>query len=232
MAPACIVFLHGLESGPGGSKHRWLQEHYGDHVACCDMQMSLLTPFKANGILRQVLANTLFTAPWNLLGRSLVASLDGCLAAQREALGAARQRGGLVVGSSFGGAVALLALARGEWQGPTLLLAPAYGLVGRRAGSYDPSYAAEAVYAAISARLAGEDEQAAGRRRQILIVHGTDDATVPMADSRALAAATGIELVEVQGGDHRLNGALLSGEEPLLRALISRVTDGMEPCGG
>ena len=38
----------------------------------------------------------------------------------------AREKPDVLVGSSFGGAVALALLERGMWRGPTLLLAPAH----------------------------------------------------------------------------------------------------------
>ena len=118
--------------------------------------------------------------------------------------------------SSWGGAVATLALARGEWQGPTVLIAPAYNAALSRSGVYDESYAPDRIYAAIAERLAS----LLGR---VLIVHGTEDKTVPIADSRAMAAATGIELVEIQGGDHGMR-VLLEGNPPSLQTLIARVS--------
>uniref|UniRef100_A0A7S0B6P0 AB hydrolase-1 domain-containing protein n=1 Tax=Pyrodinium bahamense TaxID=73915 RepID=A0A7S0B6P0_9DINO len=230
MGSPFVVFLHGLESGPGGSKHRWLMEHYGEDVVCSDMQISLLNTQKANGLLRQFLANAFCTLPWNLVSWSVQRSLDGCLETAMEDLEFAHQRGGsVVVASSWGGAVATLALARGVWEGPAVLLAPAYGRIGRyiRGGPNGIGLAPEEAYAAIASRLAeGGPEAAARRRRQLLIVHGSGDDTVPIADSRAMAVATGIELREIEGADHRLNAALLQDEEPLLKTLINQVING------
>ncbi len=53
------------------------------------------------------------------------------------------------------------------------------------------------------------------------------DDTVPIDDSRKLAEATGMELIEISGGDHRLNTVLearVDGQKPLIDELIARVT--------
>ena len=86
----------------------------------------------------------------------------------------------VLVGSSFGGAVAVALLDRGAWRGPTLLLAPAAGYFG--------------VTEALPPHV------------PILIVHGKDDNVVAIEGSRRLAK-TGtpalVQLVEVDDG-HRL----------------------------
>ena len=53
----------------------------------------------------------------------------GCVATQAEVIGSFRPD--VLVGSSFGGAVAVALLMRGDWRGPTLLLAQA-AFVGQR----------------------------------------------------------------------------------------------------
>ncbi|CAE8602135.1 unnamed protein product [Polarella glacialis] len=211
--PQRVLFIHGLESGVGGGKHRFLARHYPD-VECVDMSMSLLNLRKSNGILRNVLVHAASTAPWNLLKVAVQASLDGCLAAQREALRSTSSLQGVVVASSWGGAVALLALARGDWRGPTVLIAPAYAVATSRAGVYDASYEPHALYAAIAERL-GDDGL-----RQVVIVHGTADTVVDIAYSRELAVATGIALVEIEGGDHSMK-CLLQGDA--LKNLVAKV---------
>lgn len=140
-----IVFLHGFESGPGGTKARWLKERYG-----------AVTP-------------TLDTT-------SLAAAVEGARAAIEA------HRPALVVGSSFGGAVAIELLARGLWSGPAVLIAPAHTHFG------------------------GATTLPAGAR--VVVLHGTDDDVVPVEDSRALAGA---DLWEIPGGDHRLNRILEDG---------------------
>jgi predicted esterase len=87
----------------------------------------------------------------------------------------------VLVGSSFGGAVALAMLQRGDYLGATVLLCPAYRHFG------------------VEGRIPD------GTR--VIIVHGTRDEVVPVDDSRTLAA-TGtrgmVGLVEVDD-EHRLH---------------------------
>ncbi len=101
----------------------------------------------------------------------------------------------VLVGSSFGGAVALALLQRGLFRGPTALLAPAHGFYG------------------VPARI--PDEQ------RVLIVHGVRDDVVPIDGSRELSR-TGtpglVELVEVED-EHRLR-SLLEGDA--FAALVRR----------
>jgi hypothetical protein len=93
----------------------------------------------------------------------------------------------VVVGSSFGGAVAVALLQREAWSGPTLLLAQAAQRVGVRG------------------RLPG------GAR--VWMVHARGDDVVPIADSQRLAR-TGtpgyVKLVEVDD-DHALHDFVASG---------------------
>ncbi len=100
----------------------------------------------------------------------------------------------LVVGSSFGGAVALALLQRGDWQGRTLLLAPA--------GS---SQGLPCILPEIEA--------------MIEIVHARSDDLVPVQDSRALARSGSrgrVSLDEVED-DHALSNFVASG------AFVARV---------
>lgn len=93
----------------------------------------------------------------------------------------------LLVGSSFGGAVALELLHRGSWEGPTLLLAQAGLKLGRRT------------------------TLPAGAR--VWLVHGIHDEVVDVEDSRTLAA-TGtpgrVRLIEVED-DHGLSATVADG---------------------
>eukprot|EP00438_Fugacium_kawagutii_P020206 Skav207623 [mRNA] locus=scaffold1878:279206:279454:- [translate_table: standard] len=68
-------------------------------------------------------------------------------------------------------------------------------------------------------------ERLASSRQRVIIVHGSNDETVPIADSREMAHAIGAELIEVEGGDHRMR-CLLEGENPQLLSLIEKV----HPC--
>jgi hypothetical protein len=94
----------------------------------------------------------------------------------------------LLMGSSFGGALAVALLARGLWRGPTLLLAQA-------AAHYLPGV--------------GLPQDV-----DVTLVHGLRDDVVPIAHSRALAK-TGtpgrVHLIE-RDDDHRLTALIESGE--------------------
>lgn len=107
----------------------------------------------------------------------------------------------LLIGSSFGGAVAVALLARDLWRGPTLLLAPAALL-------YDPS-----------ARLPAS--------ARVTLVHARADAIVPFEHSRILAAMGDPRRVELIpcDDDHALSTMLAAGHLPglIARALVSQV---------
>lgn len=143
-----VLFLHGLESGPAGTKATWLRGRYG--AACPKLDTTTFPAAVASG---------------------------------RAALAEARPD--VIVGSSFGGAVAVALLQEGAWAGPTVLIAPAAGRVGL------------------------PDALPAGAR--VVILHGDADDVVPIADSRRLAANPGVDLREIAGGDHRLNRILDDG---------------------
>jgi len=123
--------------------------------------------------------------------------LAGAIEIQRASIAAWRPD--VVVGSSFGGAIAVALLGRGHWRGPTLLLAQA------------------------AAKLGVHDPLPPGV--PVTIVHGVQDAIVPLEDSRVLAK-TGtpglVELIEVDD-EHRLSTLVSSGRlAELVRALHAR----------
>ncbi len=108
-----------------------------------------------------------------------------CIKLQTAVIGTFRPD--VLVGSSFGGAVAVVLLQRGIWRGPTLLLAQA-------------------------ALRRGVPPQLPENVR-IWLVHGVHDDVVDIADSRTLAR-TGtpalVRLMEVDD-DHSLSGMVESG---------------------
>jgi len=97
----------------------------------------------------------------------------------------------VLVGSSYGGAVAVALLQRGIWHGPTLLLAQA----------------------ALRFGLSAELPQAPDIG-PIWLVHGTRDGVVDPEDSRRLARAghpERVRLIEVDD-DHPLGASVASGQ--------------------
>lgn len=111
---------------------------------------------------------------------------EACVACQAETL--ASFRPDVLVGSSFGAAVAVALLERGLWRGPTLLLAQA------------------ALRQRSDARLP-EDVT-------VWLVHGRQDEVIDPADSRKLAqtgAADRVRLIEIDD-DHPLHASVASGQ--------------------
>lgn len=104
-----IVYLHGLESGPGGTKARWLRERLGAFTPDLDTSVAIAAWRRAEAEGRSVRAE------------ELVAGFEVPLRRAREALPGAR----VVIGSSFGGAVLLRLAWAGAWRGPCVLLAGA-----------------------------------------------------------------------------------------------------------
>jgi fermentation-respiration switch protein FrsA (DUF1100 family) len=93
----------------------------------------------------------------------------------------------------------------GVWRGPTVLLCPAHQRVNERG------------WKTAHAGLAGvPDERAA----QVLVVHGTNDETVPLEHSRRLVTGARARLLTVTD-DHRLSASATSEN---LAAWIHMVT--------
>lgn len=117
-------------------------------------------------------------------GQALARSFEACVAVARAALKDAQPD--VVVGSSWGGAVA----TQLGWTGPLILLAPAVAKVSawsRRPVVVPPNLTA-------------------------VVFHDPTDATVPFADSEALARLhPNMELRKVDAGGHRLMGLLETG---------------------
>lgn len=127
---------------------------------------------------------------------------EGCIALHQARLEA--RQPDVLIGSSFGGAVALALLQRGAWRGPTLLLAQAglhYGLEPR-----------------IPDGIA------------VLLVHALGDDVVPVDDSRKIAELnTAARLLEIED-DHALSGAVAAGKlVEWVRMAAGAITGGTGP---
>lgn len=199
-----VLFIHGLESGPHGKKAAALAQAGFTVVAeqmPCGRRGALRDPvvIGAFGVMllgvlaavaRQGVMGLLFAGMFVAVTQGFVRSrlvrrmVRRSLAVQVRLLEA--RKIDVVVGSSFGGAIALELLARGLWTGPAVLLCPAQRLVAERtwlAPRALPPHAA-----------------------RVLVVHGRQDETVPVEHSRSLVRNTAARLVEVDD-DHRLSAS-------------------------
>lgn len=177
---ARIVFLHGLEGTAQGQKPLWL---------------------KSNG--HTVVAPTLDTKPliaWLGSQHAHVLNLPvSTIAAPRSsALEAVTQaRPDVVVGSSFGGGLAMLLQQEGLWRGPMVLLAPA------------------------GAKLFGL--KTLTTTAPVAILHGRHDDIVDVADSVELAHhARGDVTLRLVDDDHRLTASVTAGIMGELIELVLR----------
>lgn len=202
-----VLYVHGLESGPTGKKAQLLSEA-GFEVSAVQMPCGRRHTFRdpllalwAVASVALVAFSAWLAAPWLVLA-ALVAGATSfpvvrlfitrrvftrSLEVQRQHLAATPID--VVVGSSFGGAIAVELLRAGHWKGPTVLLCPAYALVSRRSGR------------PVHPGFGGLPPDATAH---VLVVHGTKDETVPLEDSRRLVARTSARLVTVDD-DHRLS---------------------------
>lgn len=218
-----ILFVHGLESRANGSKTILLRQQ-GFDVRAHDMDMGVMQISRKNSVVRMalrlpevqlVLGTSLATlgltrskkgamivstmlGSWAsvrkdiISGQALAQSFAACVEIQRNAL--LQEKPDIVVGSSWGGAVVVELMRRGEWAGPTVLLAPAVHRVCVRTGQGDSREIARQL-----------------RGKRIVIFHDPTDEVVPFADSELLAAEGQFELRSVDGGGHRLMGICHDG---------------------
>jgi esterase/lipase len=161
-----VLFLHGLESSPQGPKVLHLQQNPSFEVQAPALDTQPVMAFLKRG------------GP----EAELPPLLESSVRIASEAL--ARFAPHAVVGSSFGGAIALMLAHREVWAGPLVLLAPA-----SRAKVHLPA-----------------------RHGRVVIVHGRQDETVPVDDSVQLAARSPTEVVLwLVDDDHRLSKSLKRG---------------------
>ncbi len=214
-----VLFVHGLESGPRGSKTLNLEAAGFEVVAGqmpCGQKRALQDPVAiavlvaslaalVGGALNRgasgfVIAAVSLAVLQRFVRPALMRRMFHRSVAVQERLLKAH-RVDVVVGSSFGGAVALELLNRGAWKGPTVLLCPAHRLVAARGWSPSPT---------LPPALAAH----------VVVVHGQQDETVPPAHSRSLIKGTAAELIEVND-DHRLS---TTATPENLRAWIRKAT--------
>ncbi len=218
-----VLFIHGLEGHPQGTKVQLLRAQ-GFDVHAVDMYMSIRRLSRKNSVVRNLLrlpetqlagtgllgvmlaavrykgpllglAGLGLSAVWwsqrhqGLYREAISQSFERCVQIQAEAVQQVQPE--IVVGSSWGGAVAAELLIRGVWQGPSILLAPAVERVCQRMGDDD-----------VQSKLQNLKRCAA--QAPVLVFHDPADAVVPHADSLRLEREAGVELRSVDAGGHRL----------------------------
>lgn len=170
--PGEVVFLHGLEAEtdgrgvPTGRKATYLRDAFG-----------AATPALDTSVAQRVAAEQREGwGRWRFPYSAYEASFATPLERARAAIGPATR---LVVGSSFGGAVALRLLHEApRWTGAVLFLAGA------------------------GPKLTPYRSLPSGVRA--LLVHGRDDDVIPLADSETLAETSETAELVVVDDDHRL----------------------------
>jgi hypothetical protein len=225
MAKKTVMYIHGLESGPTGRKYQELKRAGFDVVSLrmpCDRRSIIKDPVILAALMMLVgspvaiglAVGTLYAIP--TFAAVLLAAFASKHLYVRRLLrrGVAVQLAALrnnphivaIVGSSLGGAVGVELLRYGSWKGPVVLLAPAQHKVAGLA-RLPPPRLPQAV--------------------RCLIVHGTSDDVVPVADSRALVREAGphTSLLEVED-DHRLNQTATAANLAAWLARVLAVSNG------
>lgn len=169
-----LVFLHGLEGSPTGHKVQVLRRAGFDVTAPELDTRELVHARNTHG--DGIQAHAFVALP---------------LAAAAEAVKAISPD--VLVGSSFGGGLAVELMHRGLWSGPTVLLAPA------------------------AKRMFGHQCLPATKARTV-ILHGRADEIVPVADSVELATKSPGEVqLCLVSDEHRLTASVDAG---LLERLV------------
>jgi hypothetical protein len=109
---ASIIYLHGLESGPNGSKGTWICENYNGFAV--DLDTSAARSSRAQAEARGVV--------WDHECPDLEVAFSLPLSRARAAISDDTR---LIVGSSFGGAVLMKLLHENAWSGPCVFIASA-----------------------------------------------------------------------------------------------------------
>jgi len=191
-----ILFLHGLESGPHGTKVRILREK-GYEVVVPEMLIG--KKFMLNYVWKAVFIGCgllVLSPPLSLLyviglgvgykfySRWLVSKMFyDAVEVQKQAL--RDHNFDLMIGSSFGGAIGVHLLQSEEKLPPAILLCPAYKLIAKYGNVHEL------------------ENPIFHKSNKCLLVHGENDQTVAIEDSIDLAVDNEIELFQVPD-DHRL----------------------------
>lgn len=161
-----ILFLHGLESSPAGPKVQYLKKNPRFELFAPQLETRQISEHLKQGGAEAELP-PLFEASYRIAAEAL-----------------ARCAPHVVVGSSFGGALAAMLASREVWAGPLVLLAPA---------------------SRVEYRLPA-------RHGRVVVLHGRQDEMVPVEGSLRLASRSAAEvMLWLVDDDHRLTTSLRDG---------------------
>ena len=233
-----ILYIHGLESGPVGAKTIALSERFDCHAEDMYMSRFNIFKKNSvirNAVRQQTAPFLVFSAPLIvaaargfyprlvlpsiacyfvgmyylrdvMLRPALRASLEQCVEIQQRAI--AEYRPDVVVGSSWGGAVATELLKRGVWRGPTVLLAPAWYDVQKLLHADTASKSLDTFHKKhLWLALGAQD-------KKYLIVHGDDDQVISVKHSRLFHEFNryAFDLKVIPNAEHRLRDITASGQ--------------------
>ncbi|EWS74061.1 alpha/beta superfamily hydrolase (macronuclear) [Tetrahymena thermophila SB210] len=194
LIPQSASYVHGLESGFNGSKHRYLQNSF-QKCYYVSMNMSLWNIQKKNSLLRNLCTN--FFRP----SRAAEESLKGCLKIQEDELKV--NKPDIILGSSWGGGIGLLMVSEGIWDGPIVLCCPALKYLLDKVGQ-TPKYKWNEIVDRINQKNLGKN---------IVIIHGTKDKTIPYQNSVDCSKQIkDCQLITIENGDHKLNDYIIKND--------------------
>ena len=204
-----VVYLHGFASDQQGEKVLYLRDRF-TAAGCAHLAFDHRGHGRSSGTMKEL------TVSRNLEDVEAIITAHG-----------AGYRRRILVGSSMGGqAVAWYAARHPDQIAASILIAPGFRFLDRRMKELGPqgmaklnrdgeiAYQNEWVCVTIGKELfedAGQydvDRLIAAYRTPTLIIHGTNDDSVPFEDSIDFiqrSTARPLELLLLAGGDHRLN---------------------------
>jgi len=226
-----VLYLHGFEENADSPKPASLAPHVDLHVPHLGVYLTHRhSPIRymlfSRWFIGSILAGIFTTKAASLAGQAIGFVLGmlvagGSIALSRKQIMSYGVRASLqksleiaktnlkrlkpdaVVGFSWGGCLACLLLRESEWKGPTLLLAPAYGLLLDKAN--------------LPAPLDIVQNSGGMNVTDVTVVHSDADTIVPIKLSKHLAERNRFNFHQVRNEKHAMFGLAKNGE--LLRLL-------------
>lgn len=243
-----VLFIHGLEGHPNGSKVQSLREQ-GFEVTAADMFMSVWSLKKRNSVIRHFLR---IKEPWVVLaviiGCLTVAAIAGWITLSNSIWFIlcvifsiklwvdlrGKEVAAQAMGASFDACIAIQTKALADAK-PDIVVGSSWG------GAITTALLAGGIWHGPAILLAPASELVSKKTRRddidttleklknncadipVIIFHDPSDDVVPFADSERLANVAGLELRSVEAGGHRLLGLLAGQLEEQIRATLQGV---------